>query len=1192
MTEPLATRRHLPASRFLLIVVAVAVVSYLLLALWARDSHDAALERAASEIEALAQLNSAALGLHLRNARRAAEELANAPQIDERTVHAAHAARLNGTDLLDVFDRHGHVLATTASEPAAAPASLVDQFTDEHRLRSSGLGWAYERQGRYWLPVIYRQDDEHWIVVSLPIENILASWARPRWTGLNPIGLRSGTDRILLRFPFSPDQLGKDAAATSSAALLREAVLRGVAHGNMRTMVTETEQVERLIGWALVPGSMSRALVATDVANVRAEWLRSEGSKFGVLAALIALALASWVGWRFRIVAYQRELQRATVLNSQALDASADTTWVMRHDERIELGEGAPWLRELLQSTARSDQPFDALLQLAEPEDAQRFRQTLQACSTRPAPFEQLLEFRDRKGRIRSVLVRGAPLQHGQPHGDRMVGTLRDITELADAHRTIRSTTQTLERACELALIGPWHVDAHNLQLTLSDTAKRIYGLPADFGPMPWLEFQGAGGADQVRLSRQRKRLLETGEGYSELCSFQRGPQGEVRWIKSVASPVFKDERLVSVEGSVQDVTSLIETQGRLHAHEKTNLMLSTALEVSSQAVAITDEQGLISWTNQAYLKRTGLSALDVLDRQIESTLPDVSDAGSVVYPSLGELTQSLRGTGTPRIRVRNNDEVCWFDVEVQRISAGDDFDDALVWVLTEVTHDVRREAALQDATRRFELATRNAAIGIWEIDFVRDKSHWNDALYSMFGLAHCDQPLSVADVAARVHPEDQPEAQRSWEAAVKQAAVADTEFRVRGADGQWHWLKSSFVIERDARGRATRAIGTTVDTTVSHEIEAERSSRQIAEAQTQAKNTFLSRMSHELRTPLNAIIGYTQLLRQRLVADKPADERLARVESAGWHLLSLIDEVLDLSRIESGTVPLHPIPVSLERVLPEALALVEPQFGKARVTLEYTPTAAWVHADPKRLKQIVTNLLSNAAKYNRPGGHVWVTVGRAGDQISIAVRDDGLGMDAEQLTRLFSPFDRLGRDLMGIEGTGIGLTICKTLAERMNGTLSVRSETEVGSVFELCLPAAEPVSTVIAPRDAHSLGAASVRRVLCVEDNLVNALLLEEALHTAFPLWHIGRAASVAQARGTLQAERFDYVLLDLNLPDGQGVHLLDDQSIREHLPPDHVILLTADATEQAAQLSSRYGLRGVLTKPFKLSALSDMLS
>lgn len=1192
MPRPETRRIHLSTRAFLAITAVLAGSVSGALGLWAYQSYEDALAQAGNELESIAQINAAALGLQLRNARRAAEEVDSAEPSDEALRRMAHAARLSGTDLLEVLDGQGKVLATTAPITAAHAGSLSAQLASTHRTQMTVLGWAYQRDDRHWLPLMHRADLDRWVVISIPIEAVLANWARPRWPGMHPIGLRSGDDRILLRFPFEARYLGTDASAAASARAIRDAADRGAAHGVVHSIATETDSVDRMIGWALVPGSTARALVATDVSSVRADWFQREGGKWLALGLLTLTALISWVWWRFRVVSVQTRLAQAAVTTTQALDASADSTWLMRPDGQVELGLVAPWIRQLLIDTAAPANTLEPLFGLAKPAQAARVREVLRQARASGAAVNELIEVTDAQGQKRSLHLRGDALGQAERGAPLMAGTLRDVSNMVTTSRELEATSRRLQRTCELAQFGTWHVDLSDMGITLSPTAKEIYGLPPDYPKIPWFDFAAADGKDFARLNAKRKQLIETGEGYSEVVGFQRASDRKQRWIRSVASPIFEDGKLVAVEGSLQDVTSLIEIQGQLQAHEQTNRVLSTALEASANGVLITDERGRISWANPSFLAKTGWQTLEVLDQQIERLLPAVAIDGAVAYPSLGDLTAALHGTPPPRIRIQSRDEeTYWFDVQVQRIAAPQSDLNALVWVFNDVTQDVRREAELEESTRRFELATRNAEIGVWEVDFERQSSHWSDAMFPMFGLPAEGPPLSVRQVADRIHPEDRERVVSRWTMALKEGSFWEDEFRIGNGKGRWRWLKSSSALQRGASGRVQRVIGTTTDATAGHEIERERASRVAAEARTEAKNTFLSRMSHELRTPLNAIIGYTQLMRQRPDNEPAPDEWLGRVESAGWHLLSLIDEVLDLSRIESGTIPIHCGALELDRVLRETLCLVEPMAAKAQVRVSYEPTAAWCMADDKRLKQIVLNLFTNAVKYNRPGGQIWLSAAPAGGALTISVRDNGLGMDDDQLARLFIPFERLGREESGIEGTGIGLTICKTLAERMNGDLSARSRVGQGSTFELRVPLAEPQAAPMQEAQVRRSASDSVRRVLCVEDNLVNALLLEEALHSAYPSWDVRRAMTVAQAKDRLKAEAFDFVLLDLNLPDGNGVTILDDPAVRARLDSDSVILLTADATDNASLLSAQYGLRGVLTKPFRLRELADIL-
>ncbi len=219
--------------------------------------------------------------------------------------------------------------------------------------------------------------------------------------------------------------------------------------------------------------------------------------------------------------------------------------------------------------------------------------------------------------------------------------------------------------------------------------------------------------------------------------------------------------------------------------------------------------------------------------------------------------------------------------------------------------------------------------------------------------------------------------------------------------------------------------------------------------------------MSHELRTPLNAILGFAQLLVARTDAQAAPEQRqqIQYIEQAGWHLLEMVNDMLDLTRIEAGQLELHPQAVALGGVIDAAQAMVVRQAQEAQVELAVAPVdaAAVVEADPVRLRQVLVNLLSNAIKYNHQGGRVDVTVEPAGAGWRVSVSDTGLGMSEQQLANLFEPFNRLGRGQSAIEGTGIGLVVTRWLVEAMGGTIAVRSKPGTGSSFGVTLPPAAP---------------------------------------------------------------------------------------------------------------------------------------
>jgi signal transduction histidine kinase/CheY-like chemotaxis protein len=364
-----------------------------------------------------------------------------------------------------------------------------------------------------------------------------------------------------------------------------------------------------------------------------------------------------------------------------------------------------------------------------------------------------------------------------------------------------------------------------------------------------------------------------------------------------------------------------------------------------------------------------------------------------------------------------------------------------------------------------------------------------------------------------------------------------------------------------------------------------------------EAKTEFLSRMSHELRTPLNAILGFTQLL--ELESGRTVDDResLAQISRAGRHLLQLVDEVLDITRIEAGRLALSFGAVAVGRVLDEAAELIRPLADARGVVLE----AAWreaaplhVQADRQRLLQILLNLLSNGVKYNAEGGRLAVEVSRGeGDTVRIAVRDTGPGIAPADLARLFVPFERLPATAAAAEGTGLGLALSLRMAHAMDGRIEVDSRVGHGSTFSLVLPAAEPaLDEAAAPLAAPAPPPTPQRRrVLYVEDNPSNLRLVERVLARR-PDVELRSATGGREGLALARRERPDLVLLDLNLPDVPGeevLRVLRTDPETAHVP---VVVVSSDATPDAARRTRHAGAAAFITKPLDIRALLETVS
>jgi CheY-like chemotaxis protein/two-component sensor histidine kinase len=348
--------------------------------------------------------------------------------------------------------------------------------------------------------------------------------------------------------------------------------------------------------------------------------------------------------------------------------------------------------------------------------------------------------------------------------------------------------------------------------------------------------------------------------------------------------------------------------------------------------------------------------------------------------------------------------------------------------------------------------------------------------------------------------------------------------------------------------------------------------------------------MSHELRTPLNAVLGFGQLLQRRL-ADTDNADAIRHILKGGRHLLDLINDVLDIARIEAGEMSLSTESVALQELVAETIDLLHPLAAETGVTLHADggPAEDHVLADRQRLRQILLNLLSNAIKYNHIDGDVWVAWRATNGHVAVTVRDNGQGIPLEHQERLFTPFDRLGAEASGIEGTGIGLALTRALAEMMGGTIGVESAPGQGSTFTVNLVSAPaPGATAAglsdvetADRDETSGGPRAT--LLYIEDNAPNVLVVEELLKLR-PEWKLVHAATGSLGIELALAQRPDLVLLDLHLPDLAGREVLAELKRHPQMRTVKVVILTADAHAGLSRQLTMAGAGGYLTKPFDI--------
>ena len=387
------------------------------------------------------------------------------------------------------------------------------------------------------------------------------------------------------------------------------------------------------------------------------------------------------------------------------------------------------------------------------------------------------------------------------------------------------------------------------------------------------------------------------------------------------------------------------------------------------------------------------------------------------------------------------------------------------------------------------------------------------------------------------------------------------------------------------------------------HEASFADHARKVAEDANRAKTEFLARMSHELRTPLNAMLGFAQLMATdpAEVLSPPQAERVRLITHAGWHLLGLVNDVMDISRVEAGRIEVVNVCGDISAVLDEAVALTQPLARTSGLELSeraVSRVGIGAVADPRRLLQVLLNLLSNACKYNRPGGQVRIDVTQAGSEVCLDVVDNGIGMTPEHLSHLFEPFNRLGREGQAVEGSGIGLTLARQLVHLMNGRLEVESSPESGTRARVVLPscvlaagqvAAEAPKPLAVPEPVSSTKGGAL--VLYIEDEPVNQLLVAQLLTRCEGI-QLLQAVNGRDGLALARSRQPDLILLDMQLPDLSGLELLSALRDDPATAALRVVAVSANTTPADVATALDLGALDYWTKPLALDAFRTGLA
>lgn len=758
----------------------------------------------------------------------------------------------------------------------------------------------------------------------------------------------------------------------------------------------------------------------------------------------------------------------------------------------------------------------------------------------------------------------------------------------------LERSEQQLRLAERVAHLGSFDWNPQSGELHWSDEHYRLWGhAPGAVVPSYDVFRNGVHPQDLPQLEAELQRALAGGRFY-DLVHRVRHPDGEVRRIHARGEVTFDEEGVARrMIGTVQDVTEQMREREVLRTHQ-------FAIDSITDMVSVVDEELAFRLVNDEWCRVEGRRRDEVVGRYVFDVIPVglETDRGQALLACLRSRQRQVvrspfpKELGTGRVR-----ETQYFPYDEP-----DGGMRGVVMVTRDVTQAEQARAALAQSVDNLRLTLNATGDAIFASDARGPEEpvlFANDALLRLWGIPLREgEAVTPALIMAHATPQFLDPQRESARVAEIIASGRMQEDRIELRDGR---VLMRRCIPTALAGRAVRVWGFRDITREEQAVRALVTAKEQAERANRAKSEFLSAMSHELRTPMNAVLGFGQLLEAAPALREAERERgyAREILRGGRHLLALINDLLDLSRIEAGHMAVSLTAVPLAPLADDCLRLVQPLARRHDVNVQRVPEAEaplCALADVTRLRQVLINLLGNAIKYSPAGSQVRLVCTTVADCVRIEVHDQGPGLTEAQRARLFRPFERLGAERSGVEGAGIGLALSRELVHLMGGRIGVHSEPGRGCCFWVELPSAEALAAApVSPAGASLVGpsamAAPLRTVLYIEDNPVNLMLMEAMLARLPGV----RTVGVMQPESGLDMARTlhpDLVLLDIQLPglDGHEVlRRLRSSAVTAGLP---VVAVSANAMPQDVATGLAEGFDAYLTKPLDMPLLLSTVS
>ncbi len=828
-------------------------------------------------------------------------------------------------------------------------------------------------------------------------------------------------------------------------------------------------------------------------------------------------------------------------------------------------------------------------------------------------------------GEIYWMLGSKVPLLDAQGEIIGIVGLNHDITNRKETEEKLRVGDQLFRELSEqvpgVIYQYQYHPDGRNYFPFASDNIWNVYEVTPD-------EVKTDASKVLSRLHPEDydavvKSILESFETLN-IWDFDYRvdlPSKGVRWLRGVAKPQKKDDGSVLWFGYISDITEKKEEEARLHWNESFLRLMSNT---SPLAFFVVDNRtDKILYSNHRFCEIWGITHLEEKIASGEYTNNEIIPDCLRVLADVPAFAESCKPLQVEENRITIEDIIPFNDGRIirrfstQMRGVNDEYFGRF-YIFEDITE--RREAnqALEQISTRLALATRAGSVGVWDYDIVNNILLWDDQMFALYGTVKENFSGAYEAWVSGLYPEDEVRGDEEIRMAISGEKEFDTEFRVIWPNGSVHNIRALAIVQRDVNGNPSRMVGTNWDITAQKQAEQEllRVNEDIreniifleeanvranematqAELANKAKSTFLANVSHEIRTPLNAIIGFSQLMNRDKLLTESQKEYSHAIFRAGEHLLSLINDILELSKVEAGRVILNPSSVDLHSLLKD-MQLIFKERAESKDLQCIFETAAdvprFAFVDESKLRQIFVNLIGNAIKFTDEGGIAVRTrvekINGVTNRLIGEVQDSGSGIPGSEIMSLFKHFVQTSSGIKKGSGTGLGLALSRELAVLMGGDISVSSEYGKGSIFTF--------SVEIANAEIYSTEPNSAKRIISIEkgEKVYRILVVddkEENLQVAVNLLKLVGFETIEAVDGKEAVRKFeeynpDLILMDMRMPvmDGYEATRLIKLVEKGKLTP--IVALTASTFADERNKIDSIGVQGYIHKPFRENEL-----